>query len=130
MCLSIKRLLFLGFIHELQDKCFMPSCHKSMVVFSVSIVTIVSIVEKKKLPNEQCISMILSLHQEDLDFGIPPPPTSLDLQLIPKLIYRSMHAKKAKDNPRHGFRILRTGFRILCQLNLDSGFHLSGIPDS
>ena len=73
MCLSIKRLLFLGFIHELQDKCFMPSCHKSMVVFSVSIVTIVSIVEKKKkLPNEQCISMILRLHQEDLDFGIPP----------------------------------------------------------
>ena len=44
-----------------------------MVVFSVSIVTIVSIVEKKKkLPNEQCISMILRLHQEDLDFGIPP----------------------------------------------------------
>ena len=74
MCLSIKRLLFSGFIHELQDKCFMPSCHKSMVVFSVSIVTIVSIVEKKKkkLPNEQCISMILRLHQEDLDFGILP----------------------------------------------------------
>lgn len=47
MCLSIKRLLFSGFIHELQDKCFMPSCHKSMVVFSVSIVTIVSIAEKK-----------------------------------------------------------------------------------
>ena len=79
--------------------------------------------------------MILRLHQEDLDFGIPPS-THLTGSAIKSQADISLHACKEIQGqprfwiPRHGFRILGTGFRILCQLNLDSGFHISGIPDS
>lgn len=40
----------------------------------------------------------------------PPTPTPLDLQLIPKLIYRSMHAKKSKDNLDSGFHAMDSEF--------------------
>ena len=78
MCLSIKKLLFSGFIHELQDKCFMPSCHKSMVVFSVSIVTIVSIVEKKNYQMNSTVYIydFKTSSRGSVFWNTPPPPTN------------------------------------------------------
>ena len=109
--LSIKRLLFSGFIHELQDKCFIPSsCHKSMVVFSVSIVTIVSIVETNYQMNSTEYIYDFKTSSRGYGFWDTPPTTPLDLQLIPKLKYRSMHAKKFKDNLDSGFHAMDSEF--------------------
>ena len=60
----------------------------------------------------------------DLD---PSPPIPLDLQLSPKLIYRTMHAKESKDDLDSGFHAMESEF-----WKLDFGLFVSGtwIPDS
>ena len=58
-----------------------------MVVFSVSIVAIVSIVETNYQMNNTVYIYDFKTSSRGSGFwDTPPPPTPLDLQLIPKLI--------------------------------------------
>ena len=71
-------------------------------------------------------------------FGTTVGVRNTDMSIIVEKCFTFAPGKWIQDIPGswipcHGFRILDTGFRIICQWNLDSRFQIplvSGIPDS